>query len=458
MSEFDLAAQAKELLAIIKPSFAADAALLTSGAEWLHRELQDSAARPLYALAIGKAACPMARALSEILGARLQHGVLSAPSLDRVAELDFRWQIFRGGHPQPNEASLAAARAVCDLLQRAETERAVVICLISGGGSAALELPLTPDITLADLRQTHHALVNCGAPIGEINAVRRAFSAVKGGKLAALAPHADFLTLVVSDVNADAEYDVAAGPTLNPPAHAPDAGLVLLRYNLQQVLPVSVVRALERNDASDNANGLAGSSPVTVAGGRRRHLVLLDNRQALGLLAHAARRRGWLVETADDICEQPVADGAARLLERLWELCRCLLPGQVACLLSGGEFACPVRGTGQGGRNTETALRWVLALDEQRQYLAAQGLSMAGLSYGTDGADGNCPAAGAIVTENTLAQARTLQLDAAGFLARSDAYNWLHALGATIHTGPTGTNLRDVRILLARKNSDFDRN
>jgi hydroxypyruvate reductase len=151
------------------------------------------------AVGLGKAASALASALGEILGARLTRGIVSAPAGQLT--LSPRWQVFAGGHPLPNEASLAAGRAARDMLRAADANDTLLVFLISGGGSAMLELPRDERITLADLRATNHALVNCGAPISEVNTVRRALSAIKGGGLSALAPRATQVSLIVSDTN-----------------------------------------------------------------------------------------------------------------------------------------------------------------------------------------------------------------------------------------------------------------
>ena len=192
--------------------------------------------QPIYSIAIGKAAFAMASALGEILGERLTAGVLSSNASrygtpngrgSERAETpqvpNLRYRVFQGGHPEPNEQSLAAAEACFDLLKRADQEGALIIFLISGGGSAMIEWPIREDITLADLRAANKALINCGASIGEINAVRRALSAVKGGRLADRAPHCDQMTLIVSDVPLGEEANVASGPTLASPNDAPVA-------------------------------------------------------------------------------------------------------------------------------------------------------------------------------------------------------------------------------------------
>jgi glycerate 2-kinase len=403
-------------------------------------ELRD---RNIYSIAIGKAAFPMASALNDGLGNQIVDGVIAGDGprmgTDRGGERlgaahigNLRQMIFQGGHPEPNAQSLAAAKACFELLERANQEHAVVIFLISGGGSAMMEWPIDESITLANLRAANKTLVGCGASITEINAVRRGFSAVKGGRLAARAPHCDQITLIVSDVPPGEERNVASGPTLAPSRKAPDARNVIERYNLGSRLPETILRAIE-----------AESRPLTVDPSTlRKDFVLLDNHSALEAAAEAAIRRGFVPEIATDIADQPIEEGCARLLSRLDTLNTRVSTPDTACLISGGEFACPVRGDGIGGRNLETALRLAMSPD------LSNSESFVAICAGTDGIDGNSPAAGAIVDNTTIERARTIGMDPEDFLSRSDAYSFFVALGDAIATGPTGTNVRDIRMLL----------
>jgi hydroxypyruvate reductase len=408
----------------------------------------DIANRPVYSIAIGKAAFQMAAAMDKILGERLTAGIIAsneprfaAANSDRIERPqvnNLRHRVFYGGHPEPNEQSLAAARASFDLLEKANAEHALVMFLISGGGSAMIEWSLREDITLADLRAANKALVNSGASIAEINSVRRGFSAVKGGRLAALAPNCDQITLIVSDVPPGQETTVASGPSLVPSADAPDAREVIARYHLASKLPETIVRAVE----SDSTLFAEQSTNL------RAHFVLLDNHSACEAAADASQRRNFTTEIAGDISDQPIAEGCAKLFERLIQIEAAReSAGKVVCLISGGEFACPVRGNGIGGRNLETALRLACAADtglSDHEHFVA-------LCAGTDGIDGNSPAAGAVVDNTTIRRARAIGLAAKDFLQRSDAYSFFVALGEVVATGSTGTNVRDLRILLATR-------
>ncbi|HEX8845886.1 MAG TPA: DUF4147 domain-containing protein [Pyrinomonadaceae bacterium] len=414
----------------------------------------------IYAIAIGKAALPMAAALTETLGERLTAGIIAAPVQDadwKTTGIDSqisnqqssilnpllsgRWRLFKGGHPLPNLESLEAARAAFELLRRADREGAPLIFLISGGGSAAIEWPRDERITLEELRAANLALISCGARITEINAVRRAVSAVKGGGLARSAPNCAQVSLIISDTNPGEEATVASGPTFDSQGRAEgDPSEIIARYKLEAALPESILRAVEQFSSTERREDHRAL---------RRHYVLLDNESALNRAAEAARARGLTVEIARDILEQEVSAGCTLLLSRLLELHgRESDEGRGVCLISGGEFACPVRGQGLGGRNAESALRWAIELDALAANRSISSHVVA-LSAGTDGVDGNSTAAGAASDETTVRRARSLGLDARRFLDESDAHTFFDALGDALVTGPTGTNVRDLRILIA---------
>lgn len=363
---------------------------------------------PIYSIAIGKAAMSMALGLEDALGNKL-----TAPVLRAV-----------GGHPLPDENSLAASQAAFALLDRANAEEATVVFLVSGGGSAMIEWPVSDEISLTDLQTANRILISCGASIAEINAVRRAFSAVKGGALARRAPRTQKFTLIVSDTNPSDEASVASGPTLDPPPDAPKAIEVVEHYQLESLLPQSIMRAVRAEKPS--------TSPINGS-----HRVLLDNHTAINAARDKAIQLGFSCETLYDICEQPIAEGCELLLSRL-------MSSSSECLISGGEFSCPVRGDGRGGRNLETVLRCALGLANH----SGKSPHFVVLSAGTDGIDGNSPAAGAIADETTIQRAHNLGLDANDYLAGSDSYTFFERLNDLIVTGPTGTNVRDLRIFL----------
>lgn len=403
----------------------------------------DVSNRTINVIALGKAATAMAAGLSDVLGDKLKRGIVSSSSYDGAPLLDLdRWQIFAGGHPLPTERSIAAARASVRLLKGLKDD-ALVIFLVSGGGSAMFELPIDDRITIEDLREANRQLVTCGAVIAEINAVRRAFSAVKGGKLSGFAPQADQITLIVSDTNHGDEANVASGPTLKPVADVA-AAEVVERYRLARSLPKSILNAIGRSEASQ----------PEVVQKLRAHYVLLDNQTALEAAAKEAQELGLAVEIAADINEQTIDEGCDLLVSRArayWEIAA----REKVCLISGGEFSCPVRGSGVGGRNSETVLRCALKLNEASRRDINWPSRWIVLSAGTDGIDGNSPAAGAISDETTIERGIHAGLDANSSLAHSDSFTHFDSLGDAILTGPTGTNVRDVRLVLVTSEQDF---
>jgi len=394
----------------------------------------------IYAIAIGKAALPMAIALEDTVDDLFAEGFIAGPIAGQRSgkiampprKLSTRLRWCEGGHPLPTNASLVAAQSAFSLLERANAEQSLVIFLISGGGSAMFEWPISEDITLANLRTANRALISCGASISEVNAVRRAFSAVKGGRLSSFAPKSRQLTLIVSDVPNGEEHNVASGPTLPPPADSSSAREVVARYELAKQLPFSIMRAIEEAPSAFNDS----------RGDRHKHFVVLNNDMALDAAAKAARERGFITEIARDITDNPIAVGCEKLLARLDDLQR-RNPDAEVCIISGGEFACPVRGDGVGGRNSETALRLAMTVDKDRygEFVA--------LCAGTDGIDGNSTAAGAIADGRTMGRARAMFREPSHFLDNSDSASLFIALEDAIETGLTGTNVRDLRVLLS---------
>lgn len=395
----------------------------------------------IYAIAIGKAALPMAIALEEVFGEKISGGIVSGvlPDSENI-KLSDRWQLFAGGHPLPNESSIKAAQNCLKMLNSADDEKSLVIFLISGGGSAMLELPVSDHITLKNLQSANEILVKCGAPIEEINYLRRAFSQVKGGGLAQAAARAAQISLLISDTQAGDEKSIASGLTFeNQPINQEKLRGLVEKYRLDRTLPPAVLSALYSENRSEKKN--------TKSIGLRRHYILLDNRSALKAAQIFAEEKGFRAEIVAEIESQIVTEGCRMTVEKLREALSRSGKKQSVALISGGEFACPVRGAGIGGRNSETVLQMAIMLDALKNEFP----EVAFLSAGTDGIDGSSPAAGAVCDTRTLEYARLLGLDARKFLENSDSYSFFDSLGATVLTGATLTNVRDLRLLLARK-------
>ncbi|SRR5258708_6949665 len=385
----------------------------------------------LRVVAIGKAAHAMADGLALVLGpsARLQ-GVVSAPTAARKPLAEMKY--FVAGHPVPNAQSWKAAEAILALLQECD-QKTMVFFLLSGGGSALVESPLDPRQTLKDIQQVHRALVTCGAPIDAINTVRKHISAVKGGRLAAAARYATKVTLAVSDVPSGKESALASGPALPDPTTVADAMRVIAENSLYDKFPPALRRWLDEEKMPETPKADAVAF-------RNSHFSLLLGMDDLFHPAHhAAETKGFIACCDNTTDDWPVDAAAEYLLEQL-EALRETHAGQRVALIADGEVSSPVTGNGTGGRNSAFVLVCVEKI---------AGKKIAVLSAGTDGIDGNSPAAGAVADGETLTRARAIGLDPADALRRSDAYTFFSGLEDAIVTGPTGNNLRDLRILIA---------
>jgi hydroxypyruvate reductase len=384
------------------------------------------------AIAIGKASVAMASGLAELLSPDFRaEGIVVTPSRSVEAPAGFRAMV--AGHPVPDEGSFAAGRAILDLLATAN-ERTLVFFLLSGGGSALIEQPLDPATGLEDMQELNRLLVTCGGSIDEINAVRKHLSAVKGGRLAVAASSAMKITLGVSDVPEGRESALASGPTLPDPTTVTDACNVIGRYRLLAKLPAPIRARFERPE----------TIPETPKSGnpafRRAVFQILLGRDDLFHPAHHAAEAAGFVTLCDNTTDDwPVERATDFLLAQLAELKRAN-PARPAAVIADGEVSSPVTGNGVGGRNSAFVLHCVRKIAGQR---------VAVLSAGTDGIDGSSPAAGAFADGETSSRAHAMGLDPDDYLRRSDSYTFFQKLGDAIETGPTGNNLRDLRIFLA---------
>ena len=381
-------------------------------------------------VAIGKAAHAMVEGLAALLDEHSFEGVVAAPNMPARQLRGIRY--FTAGHPLPNTESWSAAETILELLRSCD-DRTLVFFLLSGGGSALVELPLDRTLTLQDIQQLYGVLVTCGASIADIGKVRRHVSAVKGGRLAAAAGRATKITLAVSDVPAGHEAALASGPTVPDPTTIADALELLRKFEIDRRLPVALQRWIQE-----------GKMPETPKPGdgafANAHFSLLLGTDDLFHPAHRVAEAAGCVTCCDNTTDDwPVEQAAACLLEQLDEL-RQVHHAQRVALIADGEVSSPVTGNGVGGRNSA----FVLACVER-----IAGSRTAVLSAGTDGIDGNSPAAGAVADGLSAARAQSLKMRPSDFFERSDAYNFFAKLDDAIVTGPTGNNLRDLRILIA---------
>jgi glycerate 2-kinase len=391
-----------------------------------------SRAKKVLLVAIGKAAHAMVDGFFRVYptDAVPVAGVVAAPTAPATERqtLDY----FVCGHPLPNEESGRAAQAILQLLQLCD-EHTVVFFLLSGGGSALVELPLVPGMKLAELQAAYQDLVTCGAPIEAMNTVRRHLSAVKGGRLAVAAGRAQKITIAVTDVPAGKENALSSGPTLPDPSTIADVDRIVQEYGLGKKFPGAILRWLE-------SGGVLETPKPGDAAFKNAHFSLLLGMDDLFHAAHhAAESHGFVCCCDNSTDDWPVEKAADALLAQVEDWQR-ENPGQRVALIADGEVSSPVTGKGIGGRNSAFVLACVRKI---------AGREITVLSAGTDGMDGNSLAAGAVADGETLARAKALDLDVGVAFQASDAFRFFDKLGDAIVTGPTGNNLRDLRILLA---------
>jgi hydroxypyruvate reductase len=378
-------------------------------------------------VAVGKAAAGMAAAAEEALGDRV-HGGLALTKYGSAAPTR-QVPVREAGHPTPDEAGLAAAVELRDLCGGL-TERDLVLCLISGGGSALLTAPADP-ITLEDLRATTGLLLAAGANINELNTVRKHLETLKGGGLARAAAPARVVALCVSDVLGDPLDVIASGPTVGDSSTFADAWEVIERRGLADRLPATVAARLRAGLRAEVADTPFPDDPCFAA---VRTAVIANLPRAAEGAACRAAELGWQTAIGDLRIEGEAREAARRLVVSAEQL------APRTCLIGGGETTVTVRGDGVGGRNTELALAAAIAIDGRAD------LAVAALA--TDGDDGASGSAGAVVTGETVARGRALGLDAADYLARNDSATYLRQVGGLLLTGPTQTNVADLYCVL----------
>jgi glycerate-2-kinase len=382
----------------------------------------------LLVLGAGKAAAAMASALEESLGDLITAGVLITKYGHLGGYSSSRIRAFEAAHPVPDENGLRATRAAMDMLETADG-KTLLVCLISGGGSALLVSPYE-GISLEEKQAITDLLLRAGADIFELNAVRKHLSRVKGGRLARAAFPATVVSLIISDVIGDRLDVIASGPTAPDASTYKDAIGVLEKYSVDA--PDGVKRLFEK--------GIAGRTPETPkegdeAFGNVKNIIVGSNRMALDAARDKAGQMGFRAEVISDSLAGEAKEAALRLAEKARSV-----KTRPACLISGGETTVTVKGTGKGGRNTELALAFAIEIN------GSKGITL--LSAGTDGTDGPTDAAGAVADGTTVSRAALLRLDPNSHLRNNDSYNFFKREGGLIVTGPTGTNVMDIQIML----------
>ena len=399
---------------------------------------QDGNYRKLLLISFGKAAYPMARAVSDAASAILSRGiVITKYGHLQAAGLSERIDCYEAAHPVPDEAGVKATNQVIEALQAADRQT-LVVCLISGGGSALLVAP-HENITLGEKQQVTQLLLKAGADIRELNTVRKHISRIKGGRLAEAAYPARVLSLILSDVIGDPLDVIASGPTSPDHTTFADALGVIRRYDLADKIPGKALDILIRGDQGEIPETPKEGNPVFQ---KVENMIIGSNRKAIEMAEAKAVALGYPVVILSSELKGEARDVGASLAREAIHRQRQSreTDGGRLCLLAGGETTVTVKGGGLGGRNMELALAFALELK------GTSGITL--LSAGTDGTDGPTDAAGAIVDGETTAKAAAKGLDPEDYLNRNDSYPFFKAVGGLLMTGPTGTNVMDIQIIL----------
>jgi hydroxypyruvate reductase len=423
---------ANPMEAVLRHVRVEDGVMRAGGREyWLDRF------RRILVVGAGKASSAMAVAVEQILGDRITSGFLNVKD-GHTADLA-RIRQNECGHPVPDERGVEGAREIAGIVAGAN-EDDLVVCLVSGGASALAPFPARP-LTLEMKQQTTQLLLASGANIHEMNAVRKHISSIKGGRLAALAYPGTVLALILSDVIGDDLDVIGSGMTAGDPTTFPDAMNVLRKYNLVEKVPAEVRARLEE--------GISGEIPETPkpddpALQSAQNLIVGSNRLALDAAEAEARQLGYQAFVLSSFIEGETREVAKVHVAIAKEVLSSGRPVQPpACVISGGETTVTIRGNGKGGRNQEFVLSSAIELTGHDGVVV--------LSGGTDGTDGPTDAAGSICDGHTVARGRACGLQAREYLDRNDSYSFFDRLGDLVKTGPTNTNVMDVRLVLIDK-------
>lgn len=388
----------------------------------------------VYAIGAGKAAARMAEAVEDLLGPRLAGGVVAVKYGHAVPLKVVR--VREAGHPIPDDAGAEATAETIRLLRKTG-ERDLVLCLLSGGGSALWVSP-AEGITLRDKQETTRALLECGATIGEFNAIRKHISQIKGGRLARLASPSTLIALIVSDVVGDNLESIASGPTVPDTSRFSDCLRILDRFGIAQRIPAAVRRHLELGAMGTREETPKAHDP---AFRRAQNVIVGSNLQCIEAAGKKAEEIGYHSLILSRFVEgeaREVADAHAAVAREIHTSGHPVKAP--ACVISGGETTVTVRGRGRGGRNQEFVLAAAIALDGLGEVVV--------LSGGTDGTDGLTDAAGAVADGETVRRAKAVGMEAKDYLRENDSYQFFNRLGDLLKTGPTLTNVMDLRIVL----------
>ncbi len=388
----------------------------------------------IFVAGTGKASAPMAANLEKILGTRISGGWVNVKyghgrKLKRI-------HIHEAGHPLPDEKGLEGSQEVVRLLSNMG-EKDLVLFLISGGGSALLPMPVS-GITLEEKQKVTQLLLRCGATIQEVNTLRKHLSLLKGGGLAKLVYPATLISLVLSDVIGDPLDAIASGPTVPDPTTFADCARILEKFNLWGEIPAAVAQHIREGLNGNREETLKAGHPAFA---RVQNCIVGNNLLAMKAAQKKARELGYRTLMLSSLIEGETREVAKVHAAIAQEVARSHQPlAPPACVLSGGETTVTLKGQGKGGRNQEFSLAAALEVDGWEHLVI--------LSAGTDGTDGPTDAAGAFADGTTVSRGKDLNLDARAYLDENDSYSFFEKLDDLVMTGPTGTNVMDLRIML----------
>jgi len=390
----------------------------------------------LYIIGAGKASAQMAAAIEEQLLDKITDGIINV-KYEHTAPLS-KIKLIEAGHPIPDENGRKGAKAIIQLLENAG-KNDLIICLMSGGGSALLPLP-APSITLEDKQKTIITLLSCGATINEINAIRKHISHIKGGQLAHKAFPAKLITLILSDVVGDNLDVIASGPTVPDFSTFKECSDIIAKYEIADNIPGSVSQLIR--------SGVIGNIPETPKTddpifNNTFNLIVASNSEALNAAKNKSESLGYNTMVLSSMIEGDTSEAARFHTAIAKEIKKTGNPIAIpACILSGGETTVTLTGDGLGGRNQEFALIAAMEIQEE------DGIVI--LSGGTDGTDGPTDAAGAIADSNTVRHAVENGIDPHHFLKNNDSYHFFKQTNGLLFTGPTGTNVMDLRVMIIK--------
>jgi glycerate 2-kinase len=391
-----------------------------------------SALKNIYIVGAGKASASMAKAIESILGSRITAGHI-VTKYDHSVPLEFV-EITEAGHPVPDENGIKGTEKIMSIVNMAEKDD-LVICLISGGGSALLA-DVPERCTLEDLKTLNSILLKTGANITEMNCIRKHLSKVKGGLLAKAASPAEVVSLILSDVIGDPLDVIASGPTAPDPTTFADAIAIIGKYKIGKEIPAQIIKVLREGFEKKRSETLKENDEILL---HTHNLIIGTNRLALKTAKEKAESLGYDTEVITNKLDGDVFDVAGYIIEIVKSVKKGKLQKKI-CLLFAGEPTVKVKGTGSGGRNQHLALLAAKLLKD------LPGITI--LSGGTDGTDGPTDATGAVVDSNTSGNSLRLNLDLDKYIENCDSYNFFKHVGGLIITGPTQTNVMDLMVVL----------